>query len=63
MGNYLDIIALIIITVAFSVAGYKLFRQFRKPVQGCNGCASDCSGCQLQDLKTEIEENKKRKAG
>jgi hypothetical protein len=63
MYNYQDIIALIIITAAFIVAGYKLFRQFRKPVGDCTGCASECSGCQLQDLKSKIEENKKRKAG
>jgi hypothetical protein len=63
MGNYHDIIALTIISLAFSIAGYKLIRQFRKTVESCNGCASDCSGCKLQDLKTEFEKNKKRRLG
>lgn len=61
MEAYQEIIVLIIIGIAFAVAGYRIYRKFTAPLSGCEGCASDCSGCQLQDLKKEIEENKKKK--
>lgn len=61
MEQYQEIIALIIVGIAASIGGYKLYRKFTNPLSGCSGCASDCSGCQLQDLKREIEENKRRK--
>ncbi|PKP00630.1 MAG: FeoB-associated Cys-rich membrane protein [Bacteroidetes bacterium HGW-Bacteroidetes-9] len=61
MNNFQEIIVLIIVAVAFSVAGYKLYKHFTNPLGGCSGCESDCSGCELQDLKKEIEENKRRK--
>lgn len=61
MENYQEIIVLLITGAAFALAGYKLYRKFTDPLKGCNGCASDCSGCQLQDLKKEIEENRRKK--
>lgn len=61
MEQYQEIIVLIIVGIAASIAGYKLYRKFTNPLGGCSGCASDCSGCQLQDLKKEIEEKKRLK--
>ncbi|MFH1121034.1 MAG: FeoB-associated Cys-rich membrane protein [Bacteroidota bacterium] len=63
MNNFQEIIVLIIVTAAFSIAGYKLYRHFTNPLKGCSGCTSDCSGCQLLDLKKEIEEMHKKKTG
>lgn len=61
MEQYQEIFVLIIVGIAASIAGYKLYRKFTNPLSGCSGCASDCSGCQLQDLKKEIEEKKRLK--
>lgn len=61
MVNYQELIVLLITGIAFAVAGIKIYRKFTDPLKGCSGCASDCAGCQLQDLKKEIEENKKKK--
>lgn len=63
MENFQEIIVLIIVGVAFSIAGYKIYSHLANPLKGCDNCSSDCSGCQLQDLKKEIEENKKKNAG
>lgn len=63
MPNFQELLVLAIVLVALGVAGYKIYRQLSNPLKGCSGCASDCSGCQLQDLKKEIEENKNRKTG
>lgn len=63
MPDYQEIIAFAILGAACFYAGYKLYGKFFNPLKGCSGCESDCSGCQLQDLKKEIEENRKRKAG
>ncbi len=63
MNNLQEIIVLAIVLVAFGIAGYKIYRHLVNPLKGCSGCASDCSGCQLQDLKKEIQENKNRKTG
>lgn len=61
MENYQEILVLIIVGVAFSIAGVKIYRHLTNPLKGCDGCDSDCSGCRLQDLKKEIEANKKKK--
>lgn len=61
MVNYQELIVLLITGIAFAVAGFKIYRKFTDPLKGCSGCASDCSGCQLQDLKKEIEEKRKEK--
>ncbi len=61
MDQSQEIIVLFIVGIAASIAGYKLYRKFTNPLSGCSGCASDCSGCQLQDLKWEIEEKKRLK--
>ncbi|PKP45844.1 MAG: hypothetical protein CVT94_16640 [Bacteroidetes bacterium HGW-Bacteroidetes-11] len=61
MAEYQELVVLVITGIAFAVAGVKIYRKFTDPLKGCSGCASDCSGCQLQDLKKEIEENKKKK--
>ena len=63
MKSYQEIFVLIIIGIAAAIAVYKVIKHLTAPLQGCNSCASDCSGCQIQDLKKEMEENKKRKAG
>lgn len=61
MENYQELIVLLITGSAFALAGYKLYRKFTNPFKGCDSCASDCSGCQLQELKKEIEENRRKK--
>ncbi len=61
MMNTQEIIATLIVIAAASVAAVKLYRKFTNPLKGCSGCSSDCSGCELLDLKKEIEENKRRK--
>jgi hypothetical protein len=63
MENYQEIIVYFILTCAFLIAGYKLYKKLFNPLKGCSGCESDCAGCQLQDLKKEIEENKRKRAG
>ncbi|MBK6345336.1 MAG: hypothetical protein IPN08_16235 [Bacteroidales bacterium] len=63
MENYQEISVYIILAGTFLIAGYKLYKKLTSPVKGCNGCESDCSGCKLQDLKKEIEENKGKKTG
>ncbi|MCO5264713.1 MAG: FeoB-associated Cys-rich membrane protein [Lentimicrobium sp.] len=55
MENYQEIIVLIIVVLAAAAAAYKVFGHFKNAEKGCDGCASSCSGCQLQDLKKEIE--------
>lgn len=62
MNDYQEIIVLVIVGVAVAIASFKLYKQFANPLKGCSGCASDCSGCQLHDLKKEIEMNKKKKS-
>ncbi|MHC1773903.1 MAG: hypothetical protein AB9834_00685 [Lentimicrobium sp.] len=49
--------------MAVFFAGYKVYKHLSNPLKGCSGCASDCSGCQLQDLKKEIEANRNRETG
>ncbi|MBW6492211.1 MAG: hypothetical protein K0B15_13570 [Lentimicrobium sp.] len=61
MPGYQEIIVLIITGIAFTIAGVKIYQKFTRPLDGCSGCASDCSGCELKDLKNEILENKKKK--
>ena len=61
MAEYQNIIVIAIIAVALIYAGFKIYRAFTDPLKGCSGCESDCSGCELVDLKKEIEENKRKK--
>ena len=61
MAEYQNIIVIVIIAAAFLYAGIMIYRALTNPLRGCSGCESDCSGCQLQDLKKEIEENKRKK--
>lgn len=61
MAEYQNIIVIAIIAVALIYAGFKIYRAFTNPLKGCSGCESDCSGCELVDLKKEIEENKRKK--
>lgn len=61
MVGYQEIIVIVIIAAAFIYAGIKIYRSFTNPLKGCTGCESDCSGCELVDLKKEIEENKRKK--
>lgn len=63
MKNLQEILVLIIVAAASGIAAYWLYRHFTNPLKGCDGCSSDCSGCQLHDLKKEIEENKRKKNG
>ncbi len=58
-----EIIVFAIILLAVIIAGYKIYTHMASPSKGCSGCSSDCSGCQLQDLKKEIEANQKLKNG
>lgn len=55
-----EIIAYGIIVCAFIVAGVFLYRKYIRRKTGCSGCStSDCGGCPLEELKKEIEANKK----
>ena len=61
MAEYQNIIVIIIIAGAFIYAGIRIYRTFTNPLKGCSGCESDCSVCELVDLKKEIEDNKRKK--
>lgn len=54
-----EIIVYLIIGVAFAIAAYKIFMTLTSRKSGCDGCASDCSGCSVMELKKNIEEAKK----
>lgn len=56
-----EIIAVAIIVLAFAFAGYKLYRGMQNPTSGCASCESDCSGCQIADLKEQIEKKQLEK--
>ncbi|MCK9618853.1 MAG: FeoB-associated Cys-rich membrane protein [Lentimicrobiaceae bacterium] len=49
------VIAIVIIAGAFAIAGIRLYKKVTNPLKGCDGCAGDCNGCSLYDLKKEIE--------
>lgn len=61
MAEYQNIIVIVIIALALIYAGFKIYRAFTDPLKGCSGCESECLGCELMDLKKEIEENKRKK--
>ena len=56
------IITVIIVLAAASSIVYNVVKSINKPVTGCTGCASECSGCAVTDLKKEIASSKKIKA-
>ena len=53
------IITGIIVAAALGITVYKLVRYLANPLKKCGGCAMDCSGCGLEELKKEIELKKK----
>ncbi len=55
-----EILAFVIVAAAIFYAAYKVTKRFSSKSSGCEGCASDCSGCSIMDLKKQIEENKTR---
>lgn len=61
MINIEEILVFSIVALAFLIAGRKLYMTLKGKKSGCEGCASDCSGCSLVDLKKNIEEAKSRK--
>lgn len=54
-----EILTYVIVFVTLLIVCYKIYQTFTKPKSGCDGCSSNCSGCALDDLKKEIEKNKK----
>jgi len=56
-----NLLTYLIVAIAVAIALYKMGSGLKSSNQGCNGCASDCGGCDLVDLKKQIEENKKKK--
>lgn len=55
MENIQEIIVFAIVIIAVIIAGYRIFQSLIGKKSGCEGCASDCSGCSLMDLKKNIE--------
>ncbi len=53
-----EIITYIILLATFLYVAYKIYMTFSKPKSGCDGCASSCNDCALQDLKQEIKKHK-----
>jgi hypothetical protein len=53
------IITGIIVAAALGITVYKLVKYFTNPLKKCGGCAMNCSGCGLEELKKEIELKKK----
>lgn len=53
MVDIQQVIVFIIIGIAVCIAGYKVYKTFFLKKSGCDGCASDCSGCAVMDLKKE----------
>ena len=44
------ILTIIIVAVAAIYAIYKIYRRLFRGESPCEGCASDCSSCQLKDM-------------
>jgi hypothetical protein len=61
MINIQEIIVFIIVGAAIILAGYRIFRSVTGKKSGCEGCASDCSGCSVMELKKKIDEAKQAK--
>lgn len=59
MENIQEIIVFVVIAVAAIIAGSKIFKSLVGKKSGCDGCASDCSGCSIAELKDNIEAAKK----
>lgn len=54
-----NIITAFIVFAAVIISGIKIYRNLIKKKDGCGGCDSDeCSGCPLDDLKQDIDNNK-----
>lgn len=53
-----EILVIIIVVAAVFFAGFKIYKRFRVSENPCEGCITDCTGCNLPDLKKEIEEKK-----
>lgn len=61
MFDIQEIIVFIIVSAAIIIAGYRILRSVTGKKSGCEGCASDCSGCSVMDLKKKIDEAKQAK--
>lgn len=61
MFDIQEIIVFIIVGAAIIIAGYRILRSVTGKKSGCEGCASDCSGCSVMDLKKKIDEAKQAK--
>lgn len=45
----------LIVAAAFIYTVLKLYRYFSDPLRKCRGCHSECGGCALETLKSEVE--------
>lgn len=61
MEHIQEIIVFVIIGIAVIIAGYKIIQSLAGKKSGCEGCASDCSGCSLTELKKNIESAQRSK--
>jgi len=52
-----------IILAALILTGLKILKFFTDPLHKCDGCASSCGGCALEDLKKEIQSGKRSDTG
>ncbi|MCF8302159.1 MAG: FeoB-associated Cys-rich membrane protein [Bacteroidales bacterium] len=56
-----EIVAIIIIVSAFIYAGIKIVKKVKDPLGKCKDCSSSsCESCELQSLKHQIDENKRK---
>jgi len=53
-----EIVVVILVAGAVSYAGFRIYKRFRAQDSICEECPSDCSGCDIVELKKEIEKNK-----
>jgi hypothetical protein len=62
MENIQEIIVFAIIGIAVVIAGYRIIQSLTGKKSGCEGCASDCSGCSLMELKKNVESAQRSKS-
>lgn len=62
MDSIQDLIVYVIIAIAVIVAGVRMYQGIAGKKSGCDGCASDCSGCSIADLKDKVESRNNNKS-
>lgn len=62
MESIQDLIVYAIIAIAVIIAGVRVYQSLAGKKSGCDGCASDCSGCSIADLKDKVEAKNNNKS-